>query len=289
MASTINAKNTSSGLVLTPDASGQLELQTADTTRMTIDSSGNVGIGASAGGQRLLVSSSATGTTAGSNVIIRLQSEAAGRDATLQFSDNVSNSATVSMVSGATIFRQNGSEAMRIDSSGKVLINTTSTVGSTAWINNKFNGASETGIAIQNTFASNTGTFVQFFNSAAAQIGTISQNGASAVAYNTSSDYRLKENVQPMQNALDTIFQLNPVTYTWKVDGSDGQGFIAHELQAVVPDCVTGTKDEVDEDGNPIYQGVDTSFLVATLTKAIQELKAIVDEQAEKIKALEAK
>jgi hypothetical protein len=61
------------------------------------------------------------------------------------------------------------------------------------------------------------------------------------------------------------------------VDGSDGQGFIAHELQAVVPDCVTGEKDAVSADGSPMYQGVDTSFLVATLVAAIQELKAEVD------------
>jgi hypothetical protein len=71
------------------------------------------------------------------------------------------------------------------------------------------------------------------------------------------------------------------------VDGSDGQGFIAHELQAVVPDCVTGEKDAVDEEGKPVYQGIDTSFLVATLTAAIQELKATVDAQAARIAALE--
>jgi hypothetical protein len=106
-------------------------------------------------------------------------------------------------------------------------------------------------------------------------VGSISTSG-STTAYNTSSDYRLKENVQPMQDALAVIAQLNPVTYTWKADGSDGQGFIAHELQAVVPDCVTGEKDAVDAEGNPQYQGVDTSFLVATLVKAVQELTARV-------------
>jgi hypothetical protein len=77
------------------------------------------------------------------------------------------------------------------------------------------------------------------------------------------------------------------ITDKWKVDGSDGQGFIAHELQEVIPDCVTGEKDAVDADGNPVYQGIDTSFLTATLTSAIQELKAIVDAQAERISVLE--
>jgi hypothetical protein len=108
-------------------------------------------------------------------------------------------------------------------------------------------------------------------------IGSITQSGTTGVAYNNTSDYRLKENIHPMQNALGLIAQLNPVTYTWKSDGSAGQGFIAHELQAVVPDCVTGKKDAVDADGKPVYQGIDTSFLVATLTKAIQELKAEFD------------
>lgn len=103
-------------------------------------------------------------------------------------------------------------------------------------------------------------------------VGGITTNGT-ATAYNTSSDYRLKENVQPMTNALQKIVALNPCTFTWKTDGSAGQGFIAHELQAVVPDCVTGEKDAVDKDGKPIYQGVDTSFLVATLVAAIKELK----------------
>ena len=89
-----------------------------------------------------------------------------------------------------------------------------------------------------------------------------------------------------MQNALATVAQLNPVTYTWKADGSDGQGFIAHELQAVVPDCVTGEKDAVDAEGKPVYQGVDTSFLVATLTAAIKELKAELDATKAEVAAL---
>jgi hypothetical protein len=70
------------------------------------------------------------------------------------------------------------------------------------------------------------------------------------------------------------------------VDGSDGEGFIAHELQEVVPGCVIGEKDAVDEDGSIKPQGIDTSFLVATLTAAIQELKAIVDAQGAEIAAL---
>jgi hypothetical protein len=80
-----------------------------------------------------------------------------------------------------------------------------------------------------------------------------------------------------MTGALAKVALLKPCTYKWNVDGSNGEGFIAHELAQVVPNAVTGEKDAVDEDGNPEYQGIDTSFLVATLTAAIQEQQAIIE------------
>lgn len=119
-------------------------------------------------------------------------------------------------------------------------------------------------------------TVLANFASGGANVGSITSNGSNTT-YNTVSDYRLKKNISPMTGALDKIQKLNPVTYTWKNTGIESQGFIAHELQEIVPDCVTGEKDAVDENGEPKYQGIDTSFLVATLVKAIQELKAEVD------------
>jgi hypothetical protein len=107
-------------------------------------------------------------------------------------------------------------------------------------------------------------------------VGQITSNGTTTT-YATSSDYRLKENIAPMTGALNKVALLKPVTYKWKSDGLDSQGFIAHELQAVVPECVVGEKDAVDTNGNPKYQGIDTSFLVATLTAAIQEQQAIIE------------
>lgn len=114
------------------------------------------------------------------------------------------------------------------------------------------------------------------FDVPAGRAGSIQTTGLTT-AYNTSSDYRLKENVLPMTGALEKIKALNPVTYTWKADKRIGQGFIAHELQALVPDCVSGKKDDIDDQGNPIYQGVDVSFLVATIVKAIQEQQEQID------------
>lgn len=133
---------------------------------------------------------------------------------------------------------------------------------------------------------SNASTAAQifYFGSATvpnAAVGTIGLS-STATTYNTSSDYRLKEDVRPMVNAIAKIKELNPVTYTWKVNGEKSEGFIAHELQAVFPQAVTGTKDEVDEQGQPKYQGIDTSFLVSSLTAALQEAIA-------RIEVLEAK
>jgi hypothetical protein len=106
-------------------------------------------------------------------------------------------------------------------------------------------------------------------------VGSITYSDT-ATAYNTSSDYRLKNTIAPMTSALAKVAQLKPVTYKWNADGSDGEGFIAHELAEVCPQAVSGEKDAVDAEGKPQYQGIDTSFLVATLTAAIQEQQALI-------------
>jgi hypothetical protein len=163
-------------------------------------------------------------------------------------------------------------EAMRITSGGNLLVGTQSSWSSVVKV--QIDGGSGTSMSC--TTDSNGNIDHIYFRTPSGIAGLIRTNTLTTT-YSTSSDYRLKENVAPMTGALDKVAQLKPVTYKWKANGSDGQGFIAHELQEVVPDCVTGTKDAVDAEGNPQYQGVDTSFLVATLVKAIQELKAEVD------------
>ena len=92
-----------------------------------------------------------------------------------------------------------------------------------------------------------------------------------------------------LTGALVKVALLKPCTYKWNVDGSDGQGFIAHELAEVCPHAVTGEKDAVDADGKPVHQGIDTSFLVATLTAAIQEQQALITSLTDRIAALEAR
>jgi hypothetical protein len=115
-----------------------------------------------------------------------------------------------------------------------------------------------------------------YFIQSGTNVGAINTNSTSTT-YATSSDYRLKNTIAPITGALEKVAQLKPVTYKWNVNGSDGEGFIAHELAEVCPQAVSGAKDAVDEDGKPVYQGIDTSFLVATLTAALQELNAKFD------------
>jgi hypothetical protein len=130
---------------------------------------------------------------------------------------------------------------------------------------------STNGISVTSSATGATNAMV--FRNPNGAIGTISISG-SATAYNTSSDYRLKNTIAPMTGALARVALLKPVTYKWNADNSNGEGFIAHELAEIVPNAVTGEKDAVNADGNPQYQGIDVSFLVATLTAALQELDA---------------
>ena len=113
-------------------------------------------------------------------------------------------------------------------------------------------------------------------------VGTITTT-ASATAYNTSSDYRLKENVSYTWDATARLKQLKPARFNFIADADTiVDGFLAHEVSNIVPEAVTGTKDEVDSNDNPIMQGIDQSKLVPLLVKTIQELEA-------RITALEAK
>ena len=117
------------------------------------------------------------------------------------------------------------------------------------------------------------GTVASIRNSGS-QVGTISVSGSST-AYNTSSDHRLKENVVELTGATDRLKQLNPSRFNFITDADTTvDGFFAHEVQSVFPEAITGTHNEVDDDGNPVYQGIDQSKLVPLLVATIKELEA---------------
>jgi hypothetical protein len=186
--------------------------------------------------------------------------------------------------SGAITFLSGGTtERARIDTSGNLLVGMTNTSGEGVSV---FPDLDTGGSINVRKGAAASGARFMIFDRSGSQVGTITYNG-SGTNYNTSSDYRLKNAVAPMTGALAKVAALKPCTYKWNVDGSDGQGFIAHELAEVEPGCVTGEKDAVDAEGNPQYQGIDTSFLVATLTAAIQEQQALIQSLTDRITALE--
>jgi hypothetical protein len=254
---------------------------TGTTERMRIDSSGNV-----------LIANSQLRVSAGSGNDYSARLSCAYN---FPYVDTYLDSFAGASYSGQIMFRTNTgggamSERMRIDSSGNLLVGAAGDYGglSSKCIIQPSSGTGTT--LFVNTYSS-TGTALSFYSNisgAPNAAGSITLNGGST-AYNTSSDYRLKENVAPMTGALARVAQLNPVTYQWKLDGSNGEGFIAHELQAVVPDCVTGKKDAVNEDGTIKPQGIDTSFLVATLTAAIQEQQVMIETLTTRLNALEGK
>jgi len=178
-------------------------------------------------------------------------------------------------------FGINYTEKMRLDTSGNLLINSTATGGPTtvsklvvtnsntnvAYLDDTDAGTSDSLIIRK---ASTAGTLARFYYTSTS-VGTITTNGTTTT-YGTSSDYRLKENVQPMTGGLDIIAALKPVTYDWIVDQTAGEGFIAHELQAVIPAAVVGEKDALNKDGNINPQNVDFGKIVPHLVAAIQEL-----------------
>ena len=256
----------------------------ATTERARIDSSGNLLLGVTS-------STGLTGTgdfAMPNNRAIRFRNAADSAYLNMIYVDTSNNlNFGFGGVPPNITFGINGiGEVSRFDSSGNLLVGTTSlansekfrvyTTGAEAvnFSNNDLSGS--TIVTKSQTASASTHYVLGVLNSAGSVVGRITHNDTST-SFVTSSDYRLKENIAPMTGALATVAQLKPCTYTWKSNGLTGQGFIAHELKAVVSDAVVGEKDAVDANGNPEYQGIDTSFLVATLTAAIQELKAEFD------------
>jgi hypothetical protein len=374
---------------------------------------GNVGIGTTGPQYPLHTETTGTGTAAGDNTAILVQSQASGRDCNIRFGDSINSTARIGYLSNNLYFYVNGNERGRWDSSGRFLVGTSTSeatrtsalqvvgsgfagtqmiyrtdnnnngatlylgknrstalntktvvqandaIGDIIWIaadgaadiqaarisaevdgtpgandmpgrlvfsttadgassptermritnagriginqtnpeaalvvgdnpTSNLNGFSSDG-GVQITSRDNTGGRTHYsFRNPNGEVGFISTSGT-ATAYNTSSDYRLKDNVVPLTGAIERINELQVHRFNFIADPDKTvDGFIAHEAQAVVPECVTGTKDEVDADGSPVYQGIDQSKLVPLLTAALQEALAEIASLKDRVAALEA-
>lgn len=200
---------------------------------------------------------------------------------TISFTQAMTLDAAGTLLVNATAQQTGGNGKLSVaGGSGGVAATLTNNSNASAYTTEIYNYTTSTGVG--------SGRYVKFaMGSTPTQTGSIIGDGTNT-AYNTSSDYRLKENVAPMTGALALVMQQRPVTWTWKTSGKPGKGFIAHWLQEDgAGECVSGEKDAVDADGNPDYQGVDTSFLIATLTAAIQEQQAIITSLTARVTALE--
>jgi hypothetical protein len=188
-------------------------------------------------------------------------------------------------------------ERMRINNAGRLMIGgTTATSGSQAvffqvgestdYCHIERSGPSSV-IEIVTSVSTTAARNQYSFRNPNGVVGNIQTSGSST-SFITSSDYRLKENIIPLTCAISRVNQLQVHRFNFIADPNKTvDGFLAHEAQAVVPECVTGTKDEVDADGNPIYQGIDQSKLVPLLTAALQEALAEIESLKARVTALE--
>ena len=298
MASTINANNTT-GLVTTADTSGILQLQTNGTTAVTVDTSQNVGLsvtpsawytaggvktlqvgGASVLGQTIAgsawLSNNAYLDTGGTNKYI--YTGVAQRYA----QDSTGFHAWYTAASGTAGNAITFTQAMTLDASGNLLVGTTTALSSAAKIN-AYNTAGGTGgLAIGYGSGAAANRVIYLISSNGGLYFESSANAAllnSAGAWTNASDARLKNSITDIKYGLSAVMDTQPRSY--KMNDLEGEyfGFIAQELQTVLPEVVSGDPEK--------QLGVDYGSLVAVAFKAIQEQQAIIESLTQRITALE--
>jgi hypothetical protein len=246
--------------------------------RLVIDELGNVGIG----------DHGYTGwpdfplhITKNADFGVRWRRDGGTNNPLIQFDLVESDSSVNIQASGSTVgpmkFSRGATEVMRLDTGDRLLVGKDTNDFTVAGLIVRPNGdmllTRDSGDVFTINRLGTDGTVISIRNDSS-QVGTISVAGGST-SYNTSSDYRLKENVVELTGATDRLKQLNPSRFNFIADADTTvDGFLAHEVQTVVPEAITGTHNEVDADGNPVYQGIDQSKLVPLLVATIQELEA---------------
>ena len=301
-----------------------LALWTNNSQRMTILSGGNVGIGTTSPQAKLHVANGTLRTwspTTGTSAIFEstvnnrnFLTLTATNEAELWFgnaSTQTLGRIRYEMANNNMEFWTNATQKMVINSSGNVGIGTTSpnsklhvagTVSLSTPLAN-FDGNVGSGVygavsvRVDNI---NYGTAMKFYRSLSADNNAIGfQNGASTVgsisigasstSYNTTSDYRLKENLTAITDGIDRLKQLKPRRFNFIGNADVVDGFIAHEAKEVIPESVTGEKDEVLPNGDPVYQGIDQAKIVPLLTAALQEAVTKIEQLETRIQTLENK
>ncbi len=288
-------------------SSAYLNFKTGGSERMRIASNGTVGIGTTSPSYLLDLRSSAdadtplfriNNTSTGSSAAARLYMTADGNNFSLyNYGDGTGNANETRFRSSAGgsyfTFAPGSSEKMRIDSSGNVGMGIVSQSGVKLYVDApssthagvfRVDSAAYASIICDNQASSGTRFFTSFRidNSI---VGNITSTGSSTT-YATSSDYRLKENIQPLENGLERLNQLKPVKFNWIEDGKEEEGFIAHEVSEIFSDAVVGEKDAVNEDGSIDGQTMDYGRITPLLVKAIQEQQEQIEQLKTEIQTL---
>ena len=259
-----------------------IQIGPTNTTGIKIDGSGNVGIGTSSPSNLLHIFSSSPqmiiqdggihGTNSSPGLVFKDASSSQGE---IGF-ENSGEMFIRQLKNSDMTFRTNNSEAMRIQSSGKIYIGRTNDPYMSALSSKNLildGGSNGADLCITSFKNGTTVMYHMGFYNSNSFVGSISTVG-SGTAYNTASDYRLKENVNYDFDATTRLKQLKPARFNFIADADTTvDGFIAHEVQSVVPEAITGEKDAVDEKNNPVYQGIDQSKLVPLLVKTIKTCK----------------
>jgi len=250
---------------------------------LVVDSSGNVGIGVSPAERLSIRNSTGNGT-------LDIKTGTVTADSVrIQSGGSVTNYLEYRGYLGHVWFNDT-TERMRIDSSGRVLVTPSTTVSGYGIRTTGERYYSRYALELEDTdqYTQYAGLLVKFKRNGS-DVGTIQTTGSST-AYNTSSDYRLKENITEITDGISRVKQLNPSRFNFIVDPDRTvDGFIAHEVQGIVPEAITGEKDAVNEDGSINPQGIDQSKLVPLLTAALQESIALIESQQSQIDTLTTK
>lgn len=257
-----------------------MELYPTGSLAMTLDQAGSVGIGMTPFTGYTGYSLQIGGT---SQTFISIHNNTTGNTVNDGFSlgNDASNVYLTNRENTPMIFSTNNSERMRIGNQGYVFINTTSTHATNARLYVGGANSAITGMAIVNDNDSGTIYSMYVLNASNSLVGGISNNGSSTT-FHTSSDYRLKENVNYDWNGTEKLKQLKPAQFNFISNADETvEGFIAHETEGVAPYAVIGEKD------GEKMQGMDYGRITPILVKAIQEQQAIIEDLKSRIETLE--